>query len=294
MAINGLSTMSDMNQMAYALSRLLGPALVETSTWLNLVYAETCPDDTNKIRFQKSGSLIAEGVSEGAVYVPSDANSDITDTYVEVTASKIVAGSVLTAEQQRFGGANRAIPRFATEQGSAIARKFDTDCKALIDTVTLTATATSVLDTDTLLEAAYKVRNGLLPNGPLVAVVDRKGAFELQKHIANSGSTIYSNQYNHPLFGTPQANNYAGEMLGIGIYQTSGLSTTGGDDQGVVFDPRYFIAAAMGGSVNTEPRWTGHGVASEVAGLSIELTSWIFYGVAVYYDAAACELRSDT
>lgn len=294
MAINGLTTQSDMNQQAYALSRLLGPALVETSTWMNLVYAETCSDNSNKIRFQKSGSLIAEGVSEGAVYVPSDANSDITDTYVEVTATKIVAGSVLTAEQQRFGGANRAIPRFANEQAAAIARKFDTDCKALIDSVTLTATAASVLDTDTLLEAAYKVRNGLLPNGPLVAVVDRKGAFELQKHIANSGSTIYSSQYNHPVFGTPKANNYVGEVLGIGLFQTSGLSTTGGDDQGVVFDPRFFIAAAMGGEVNSQGRWTGHGVASEVAGVSTEFTSWIFYGVAVFYDAAACELRSDT
>lgn len=294
MAINGLTTMSDMNQAAYMLSRLLGPALVEASTWLNLVYAETCSEDSNKIRLQKSGSLIAEGVNEGAVYVPSDANSDITDTYVEITAAKIVSGSVLTAEQQRFGGVFRQIPRFGEEQGRAIARKFDVDCNALINSVTETATAAALLDTDTLLEAVYKVRNGLLPAGPLSAVLDRKGISELQKQVANSGAAIYSSQYNHPIFGTPKPNNFIANLLGVDIYQMSGLSTTGGDDQGVLFDPRYFIGAAMGGDVITVPRWMGQGVSSENAGLSWELLSYIFYGVAVYYDAAACEVRSDT
>lgn len=294
MAINGLSTMSDMNQAAFALSRLVGPALVERSIFLNLVYAETCAGDSNVIRFQKSGSLIAEGVNEGAVYVPSDANSDITDSYVAATATKIVAGSVLTKEMLRFGGLNANIARFGDEQGRAIARKFDTDCKTLIDSVTLTATAASTLDVDTLLEGQYKVRNGLLPTGKLVAVLDRKGIFELQKLVASSGAAVWSSQYNNPILGTPQANEFIGNFLGIDVYATSGLSTTGGDDQGVIFDPQFFICAAMGGDVETTPRWTGHGVASEVAGLSWELTSDFFYGVAVYYDAAACEIRSDT
>lgn len=292
---DGRMDLADTVTIGNAISALIAPAFKEASIGMNLVYAETCPDNSNVIKFRKSGSLIAEAVSEGAVYTPSDANSDINDTSTTVTAAKVAVGSPVTVEALRFGAGAAAFPRIAAEQGRAIARTFDDDLLALFNSITATATATSTLDTDTLLEGVYKVQSGLVPTGTLVAVLDHKGVHELRKLVANSGAAQYANvQQIQILNGVPQANGFVGNFLGVDIYQTTGLSTTGSDDQGAIFDPRYAFAAAMGGAVQTEIRWTGHGVASQVAGFSYEVSSWMFYGLALWHDAAACEIRSDT
>lgn len=291
---DGLISQADLVQSGNAVSALIPPAFVKQAIFYGLVYSEQCSDSSNKINFRISGNVNAEGVNEGAVYTPSDANSDITDTSVQVTATKVAVGTNITPEALRFGAGAASFARVSDEQGRAIARRFDTDVLALVNSVTGVATASTTMDTDTLLEGQYKVMNGETPPGPLVAVLDYKGVFELRKQVATSGASHFAAGTGTPLFGVPQQNNYVGNFLGIDIYQTSGLSTANGDDQGVIFNPNYAFAAAMGGDVGTEIRWTGHGVASQVPGLSYEVTSWIFYGVALWHDAAACELRSDT
>lgn len=291
---DGRMDMADTVQVGNAISALMSPALKEATIWMNLVHAETCPDTTNVIKFRKSGSLVAEGVSEGAVYLASDANSDINDSSVSATATKIAVGSPLSAEAVRFGAGAADTIRVAAEQGRAIARKFDDDCNTLIDSITNTATATAGMDTDTLLTGQYQVLNSLVPPGPLAAVLDFKGVHELRKLVANSGAAVYASQYNSPLFGTPQPNNFVGNFLGIDIYQTTGLSTTGTDDQGVIFNPRYAFAAALGGSIESHVHFTGAGVADQIPGFSWYVLSWMFYNVVVWNNTAACELRSDT
>lgn len=292
---DGRTDLADLVTVGNAVSAMMSPALVNAGIGFNLVYSETCPNNTNVIKFPKSGSLIAEAVSEGAVYVPSDANSDINDTSVTVTATKVAVASPITVEAIRFGAGAGDIPRIAEEQGRAIARKFDTDLFALFDSVTNVSTATSTMDTDTLLTGQYKVYDSKVPPGQLVAVLDYKAVSEIRKLVSNSGAAQYSNSTQIGILnGVPQANNFVGNFLGIDIYQTSGLSTTGGDDQGLIFDPRYAFAAALGGGIESRVDWTGMGVTSQVAGFSWAVQSYIFYGVALYNDAAACELRSDT
>lgn len=291
---DGRMDLADTVTIGNAISALMSPALKEAAIWLNLVHAETCPSTTNVIKFRKSGSLIAEAVSEGAVYIPSDTNSDINDTSVTATAAKVAVGSPLSAEAVRFGAGAADTVRVAGEQGRAIARKFDDDCLALVDSITNVATATAGMDSDTLLTGQYNVLNSLVPPGPLAAVLDFKGVHELRKHVANSGSAIYASQYNSPIFGTPQPNNFVGNYLGIDIYQTTGLSTTGSDDQGVIFNPRYAFAAALGGSIESQVYFTGAGVADQIPGISWYVISWMFYNVVVWNNTAACELRSDT
>lgn len=291
---DGRRDLSDNITIGNAISALISPAFKEASIWMNLVHAETCPPDSNVIKFRKSGSLIAEAVSEGAVYVASDTNTLLTDTSVTATAAKVVSGGVFTHESERFGAGSSSVSRYGSEQGRALARKFDDDCLALIDSITNVATASTTLDTDTLLTAQYYVNNALVPPGPMVAVLDFKGVLELKKLVANSGAAIYSSQYNSPLFGTPAANNFVGNYLGIDIYQTTGLSTTSSDDQGVVFNPLYAFGAAMGGSVYTDVQFTGAGVTSQIPGISTYILSWMYYNVVVWNDTAACELRSDT
>lgn len=292
---DGLTTRSDMVTTGTVVSALIPQAFKEASIWMNLVYSEDLPADAIAKKFRISGSVIAEAVTEGSVYTPSDTNSDLTDTSVTITAAKAVVGSPISVEALRFGGNGASLARVADEQGRALARLFDDDCNALINSITLAATASSTLTTDTLLEGQYKVLNALCPPGPLVAVLDFKGVYELQKLVVNAGAAVWTNALaTQFISGVPQANNYRGNFLGIDIYATTGLSETGSDDQGVIFNPRYAFASVLGGAPETNIRWTGHGVASQVAGFSYEVSTHMFYGVGLWHDSAACEIRSDT
>lgn len=291
---DGRMDMADTVQIGNSISVMMAPAFVKSAIFMNLVVAETCSNASQSIKFRKSGSLIAESVAEGAVYIPSDANSDINDTSVTVTAAKVAVLSSLSVEAMRFGGGAANVPRVSDEQGRAIARQFDAACITLIDSVTNVATATSTMDTDTLFTGQMNIENANCPPGSLVAVMSPKQANELRKLVANSGASIWNSQYNSPLFGAPQANNFIGNFLGIDIYQTTGLTTTGGDTQGVIFNPNYAFAAAMGGAIDSHVYWSGAGVASQVPGFCWVVDSHMLFGVGIYNDTALCELRSDT
>lgn len=291
---DGRRDLGDNITIGNAISALISPAFKEASIGMNLVYAETCPSDTNVIKFRKSGSLIAEAVNEGAVYTPSDANSLLTDTSVTATAVKVVSGANYSHESERFGAGSTSPSRIGAEQGRALARKFDDDFLALFDSITNVASTAGTLDTDTILLGAYYVDNALTPPGSKVCILDFKGVLELKKLVANSGAAIYSSQYNSPLFGTPQANNFVGNFLGVDFYQTTGLSTTSSLDQGCIFNPNYAFAAAMGGQVYTDISFTGMGVASQVPGISTSVLSWMYYNIVVWNNSAACEIRSAT
>lgn len=290
---DGRMDMADTVQIGNAISALIGPELQKATWGLNLVYSETCSDASNVIKFRKSGSLVAESVSEGAVYIPSDANSDINDTSVTVTAAKIAVASPITYETQRFGGGAGSLDRVAAAQARAIARKFDTDVTALFNSITNVATTSGTCDSDTLLTAVYKIYNSNVPGGPLVCVGDYKQINDLVRLVANSGAAQYANQSQIALLGAvPQANGFVANYLGVDLYQTSGLTTTGGLYQGAVFNPMWAIAAALGGAIMTKVLPTGMGVASQVAGFSDVVLSHLFYGVGLWHDEAACELRS--
>lgn len=292
---DGRMDIADTVTAGNAISAMISPAFKQAAVCLNLTHAETCPDNTNVIKFRKSGSLIAEAVNEGAVYIPSDANSDINDTSVTCTAAKVMVSSPISREAQRFGGGAAAFPRVAAEQGRAIGRKYDADFLALIASITNSATAGTTLDTDTFLTGQYNVYNSLTPPGPLTALLDFKGVLELQKLVVNAGAAIWTNAYSLPLVGgAPQANNFKGNFLGVDVYQTTGFPTTGGDNRQVIFNPEYAFCAAIGGGVTTEIYYTGNGVASQVPGVSDVVQSYIFYAVQIYNNTAACQLRSDT
>lgn len=292
---DGRMDIADCVIVGNAISTMISPALKEAVFSMPLIHVEECPPTTNVIKFRKSGSLVAEAVTEGAVYTPSDANSDINDTSVTATAVKIAVASPLTVEAIRFGAGAADIPRVAAEQARAIGRKFDDDFLALVDSITNVATASTTMSVDTLLEGQYNVYNALVPTGGLAAVLHFKQAYELKKVIASSGAAQYSNQSQISILnGIPQANGFVGNFLGVDIYQTTGLSTTGGDTQGVIFDPRIAFAAAIGGSIDTMVEWTGYGVASNIPGFSYAAESWIFYHIVVWNNTAASELRSDT
>lgn len=291
---DGRRDLTDNITIGNAISAAISPALVKAAIWMNLVAGETCSPDSNVIKFRKSGSLTAEAVTEGAVYTPTDAKTLLTDSSVTATATKVVSVGIYTVESEEFGAGSTSKARYAAEIGRALARKFDADCITLIDSVTNVATATSTMDTDTLNTGVYNVQNSNVPPGPLVAVMSPRQLNDLRKLVANSGAAIYSSQYSSPLFGVPAANNFVGNFLGVDIYQTTGLSATGGDTQGVIFNPLYAFGCAFGRSIGNDLQFSSVGVASQVAGFSTIVSSWWFYNPVLWNDTAACELRSDT
>lgn len=292
---DGRMDQADTVQIGNAISVMISPALKETVFTMPLIHTEECSTASPTIKFRKSGSLVAEAVTEGAVYTPSDANSDINDTSVTATAVKVMVASPISAEAIRFGAGAADIPRVAAEQGRAIGRKFDDDLLALFDSITATSVASTTMDVDTLLQGQYKVFNTPTPTGTLAAIMSVKQVYELKKLMASSGAAQYSSQSQLSILnGVADQRSFVGNFAGIDVYQTVGLSATGGDDQGAIFDPRIGFCAALGGAVETQVIFTGYGVASQIPGVSWAAISWIFYKIALWNDGACCELRSDT
>lgn len=294
---DGLTTLSDAVTIGNSISTLIAPAFKNKTVGLNLTHTENCSTDSNVIKFRLDGFVIAEAVSEGAVYTPSDTNSDITITSVTATATKVAVSSPLTVEAQRFGAGSVNVPKTARAQGEALARKFDADLFALFDSVTNAATATSTFDTDTALLAQYYIDNAETPPGSKVAVISVKQALELKKLIANSGAAQYSNPSQINLIqGSAQANGFIGNFLDTDWYQvkSSNLSTSGGDTQGAMWQAPYGFAAALGGDVETRLWFSGHGIANQIPGFADMVSSYWLYNVVLFCDAAVCELRSDS
>lgn len=292
---DGMTDYGDLIVVGNYVSAIIPPAFIESSFSYGLVNWQTCPANSKQVKFTVSGYLTAEAVNEHAVYAPSDANSQLADTAVTVTAAKVVSGSNVSWEAGRFASAPASLDRFGREQAMALARKMDDTFIALFPSFTATATAAGgTLDEDTILEGEYQVYNGNTPPGRLQAVIERKGYSEVKKLIAKSGASVYTIPNNSTILGQPQPNSYVGSYLDIDFYATTGLATTGSYDQGAIFHPLYAFCGCESGGVESRAYWTGKGVASAIPGFSTAIDTWHAYDIDIWHDAAGCELRSNT
>lgn len=276
-----------------AVSAAMGPAFVNRSQGLPLVYTEVFPDNTNVIKFQVSGNLVAETVAESTDYTYS-ANSELTDSAITCTAKKAVVGSKLTVEAVRFGQPGANLARIAQNAGEAHARLFDADLKALFPSIATTVTATTILTKDNLIDARYNIVNSMKGafSGKLVAMLDYKGVGEIQKEITSTTAACFGNMQLLGVLGMPvQGNGYCGNLLGIDIYQTDGLATTGGDDQACVWDPMNCFAAGIDG---TNGFYNSLKDPAAINGISTEFLTWAFFKIVEWRDLAGCMVRSDT
>lgn len=269
-------------------SDAISAALVQAVVCVPHVYAEDLPVGTNVKLFRKDGSLTAEAVSESATYNFS-ASSELTQSTITATAVKTAVVSKLTVEAQQFTSID--MNKIAMEQGKAIARKLDDDVLALFDGLTNVVTATNVLTVADIMQGAYTVRSALAGGigRRLIGIFDYKGIFEVQKELMLSAASALTQA---PLItlltGLPQANGYVGSVPGVDLYQTDGLSTTGGDDQAAVFNPETCFAGVYSPSVQTRQVWVGSG------GFWDEIASFVFSHVVEWNDTAGVEVRSDT
>jgi len=276
-----------------AVSAEASAALVNAAQGLALVHAEAFPDNTNVIKFRKSGSLVAEAIAESAAYTYS-ANSELTDASISCTGTKKMVSSRVSVEALRFGSPGSDLQRIGQEQGNALARLFDADLKALFASVSGGVTAASTLVKDNLLDAQYTVFAGIKGafSGRLVGMVDYKGAGEIRKELTSITATAFGNLAMLGVIGVPKGPaGFIGEFAGIELYQTDGLPSSGGDDVALVWDPRIAFCAGINGI---------QGLATTVLEPSVltnmcwEFTTHTFWNVAEWNDAAGCKVLSDT
>lgn len=274
-----------------AISAGIAPNFVAASVGLGLVYSEPLPENTNVLKFRKAGKVTAAALAESTAQTYS-ADHELTDSSVSATATKKAIGTKHSVESLRFGTVEALPARAESEHGMALARLFDSELKTLFSSLSQTVTATSVLTKDDLLDARYQVVAGAkgASTGRLVSMVDYKGANELTKELTDTAGAAFVSQVNLGSIGVPQANGYAGQLMGVEIYQTDGLPTDSGDDVGAVWDAGLCFAAAIdGGGFETTVD-----IATASNGFLVELSSYGFWHIVEWNDAAGCALKSNT
>jgi hypothetical protein len=268
-------------------SDAIAQALVQKVVALPRIYSEDLPVGTNLKKFRKDGSLTAEEIAESASYSFSS-SSELTQSSVNSTATKFVCVSKLSVEAQQFAGVTPAM--LYQKQGEAIARDLDDEILALASGLSTSVTATNVLTVNDIMTAVYNVQNGTqgVSSGVLDGLFDYKGVMEIRKELLSAGAAVFSQpQQTSLLAGTANNSGFVGSLPGVNIYQTNGLPTTGGDDIAIVFDPALAFASVYGGMQN-RASWKG----SE--GFFDELSTFLFFDVIEWNDAAGCGVRSDT
>jgi len=276
-----------------AVSAVMGPAFVSKAFGMNVIRTENFPDNTNTIKVPYSGSFTAEIVLESANYTPS-ANSEMSDGSATITAEKSVHSFNITVEALRFAQRSADFVRLTNEAAAAHARLFDSKLKALFSGLSQVVTATAGLTKDNLLDARYLVESGMDGgfSGKLAGVIGYKGHNEIRKELTSITASAFSNMELLSLLQLKAPSvNPVGEFAGIEIFPTSGLPTTGGDNVQAVFDPLncFYAGVDMERGFHVEihnPRKDN--------GLTYEVTTYTFFKVVEWRDAAGAAVRSDT
>lgn len=276
-------------------SDVTSEALVDTIVVLPLILADNLPEDTMTKYARKKGSLTASsgGVNEGANYTTY---SQYSTTGVPVTVIKDVVASFVTAESRKFGKVDMEL--MFREQGEAIARQLDDEILALISGFTQLVTATSTLEMDNLLDAAYMVRKSLKKAAAgrrLRCVLEYKGANDIRKEVIKSAASVYTLPVMLSLLGVPgqdeiPANGYVGEGPGFSVFEVAGVPTSNGNNIQLMFDGQTAFYGAYDTTIETLAIPVGTGNPS----FGVEYSSLMWHGVAEYNDLAGCRIASDS
>lgn len=270
------------------ISTIAAPAFVETSKALAHGTILNLPDDNSVLKFNKDGSFTAETVSESGAYT-YDSGDEFSQTAVSCTAQKYVHIWKPTVEAERFSSDQIGLAKAGKLQGEALSRKFDGTWLALFPSITNLVTATTVLTKDDLLDAQYTVHSAMNMDRRLHAVINRKARNAIRKELTSISASAFANPQMLDLVNKPvMANGLVGEFCDILVFNTSGFTATGGDDQQAVFDPEYAFGFGVDTQIYTRSVFTAAG------GLFTEFASWMFGNACLWNDSAACELRSDT
>lgn len=291
MGVANLIEVSNSVTLGNLISAQSSPAFVKSVMGVNLMYVEDLPSGTNVKKFVKDGSMTAASSTAESTAVTIGAAGELTDDSVTATAAKVAISSGITVEEERFGYID--VNRVAEAQGNSIARAVDNDWLAMATNLSTVVTAASVLTINDLFLAQLNIFNSNCPRQdvPLAAVLGPRAVYNIKTELLTSGASAWTNPGILGLFGGQpiQANNFVGRLAGnFDVYQTTGFSTTGGDDQQMVFHPMFCFA----GMFDTAPQvWV---TPRGAEGLYTEVVSYLLYDIIEWNDLAGVQVRSDT
>ena len=291
MAVANITELSNSVTLGNLLSAEMAPAFVKAAVGLDSVYLENLPVGTNVKKFTKAGSLTAATLAESTA-LAVDANGELTDSSISLTAAKCAVSSGLSVEEEQFGFIS--LDRIGQEQGAAIGRFVSDDILSLAGGFsTNTVTCATVATVDDLMLAQFAIYNAKVPNPEisLNAILGPRAVYNIKKDIVQSGASVWSNPNMLTLLsdGKPAANGLMGAIPGIcNVYMTTGFGTSGGDDVQMVVHPRW----ALCGMLAPAPKVWIKQKGSE--GAYTEVFSFLFYDVGEWNDAAGCKFSSDT
>lgn len=253
-----------------------------------LVRWEPLPANTLVKLLRKAGYLLGEGATESTALAVDAATQEYTETSVTLTATKIISNCVMTIEAQQFG--NLTMADMAALCGKGLGMYIDDVLLALFTGPTTKITSSSVCTLVDVLQAAYSVRSNTagVSSGVLRGIFDYKAIYEIQKELTLSGASHLANPSEISLLaGAFQSNGYVGSKAGVDFFCTSGLPTSGSDDQALVMDSNLYIGAMMSPTPIVRTQYIEGGVGDQIDCIA-------FLGAAEWNDYAGCIVSSDT
>ena len=288
------TTMSSTVQRSEAIEAEILEAFQAASIMQNLVYWTNLEPNTKLKKLPKGPALSASVVAEGSAATPQA----VTDTSVSLTIQKAVVVTKPTVEAQKFTvSAEKA--RHLKLAKRACLKKFEVDSLSLVSGFSQSVDAGTAATLAKLHEAAYTA--GLSDADELELVIDavlsKKQVWQIEGDIRSSGSAIYGN----PGFSfstvnvTRKMQGLKGDILGINVFESSNVQTSGGNFLGYVGFRGLALAALAPLGAGNSPEFETS-VALELGFLEsvsfIKTLMW--YQVAEYNDACGVQFLSDT
>lgn len=274
------------------LAGLVSPAFVKTAVGIGSVNRVNMPvkGQGTAMKIMKEGSLTATNPLTESEPLAIGSGGEYTETVATLTAAKAAIVTGLSLEADRFTGLT--VPKLIQKSAEAIGRAVSNDIIGLASGFSNGVTCSNVATLADLYTALFTIHNGNCPNQEVLPhwITNPKGVKAIKSELSTTGASAFVNPVMlEILMGLPSSGGYMGSIPGLcEVFQTTGFSATGGDDQQPFIHPMWAIA----GMFDSIPEVWITKKGSE--GFYTEAASAYFYDVGELNDAAGINFRSDT
>lgn len=271
---------------------MISPAFVKGAVGLNSIARENLPGrgQGNVKKIVKEGSISVTNPQAESEPLAIASGSEYTESQISLTAAKACVVQGISLEQTRFGTFDEdKAKRLATE---AIGRAVSNDIIGMASGFSNGVTATNFLTIADMYTALFTIHNSNCPNQEVLphAILSPRSVSKIKTEMSTTGATPWVNESMLDiLVNLPSTGGYMGHIPGLcEVYQTTGHSTTGGDDQMPFMHPMW----ALAGMFDSLPEFWVQKRGAE--GFYTEVAGAYFYDVAEVNDAAGVNLRGDS
>lgn len=286
------TTTSTLILVAAGVASQITPMFTPAAIGMNFVVPFGLAPNSKATALPIGGAVTASVVAEAGAITPAT----LTDTSVSLTIKKAVVSIKPTIESLRFaaGGQYDRLVRLCTQ---ACVKKFEQDVMALATGFSQSVDSGASLTVAKTIEAGYLVKAGNMPN---TAVLDAALSYGASQDVANDIRTNTGAFYGNPNFnpqekaGVKQMTpGFMGQFFGINWWETGNHTTAGGNDEMMIVNREFAIAALFPDGV--APGFEV-AVSDQVEFLNgnevLRVLMW--YQVAEYVDTAGVRVLADT